>query len=135
MEFVLSLGKQILLVPVWALIHSPFLRWSAKLTKIPSVSIRAAFTLGLITGAASLIVSLLLYPLYVLIEDPFADGISWLVVAVATVWLYGYFLRGEADNSIGLWRGVKVFTIEIVLFSAFLFSFAYLVVLAESALT
>jgi hypothetical protein len=135
MEFILSLGKEILLVPVWALIQSPFLRWSAKLTKASSVSIRAAFTLGLITGAASLIVSLMLYPLYELIGDPFAKAISLLVVLGATVWLYGYFLRGEAGNSIGLWRGVKVLTVEIVLLLAFLFAFAYLFVLAESALT
>lgn len=135
MEFILSLGKEILLVPVWALIQSPFLRWSVKLTKTSSVSIRAAFTLGLITGAASLIVSLVLYPLYELIGDPFAKGISLLVVAAATIWLYGYFLRGEAGNSIGLWRGVKVLAVEIVLLLAFLFAFAYLVVLAESALT
>lgn len=135
MEFILSLGKEILLVPVWALIHSPFLRWSMKLTKTSRVSIRAAFTLGLITGAATLIVSLVLYPLYELIGGPLAKGISLLVVAAATIWLYGYFLRGEAGNSIGLWRGAKIFTVEIVLFLAFLFAFAYLVVLAESALT
>lgn len=70
MEFLFFLGKQILLVPLWALIHSPFLRWSVKLNKVPSVSLQAAFTLGLVTAAAFLIVSLLLYPLYVLIELP-----------------------------------------------------------------
>jgi hypothetical protein len=63
MEFILTLGKGILTIPVWALIQSPFLRWSAKLTKVSSVSFRAAFTLGLITGAVSLAVSLVLYPL------------------------------------------------------------------------
>lgn len=135
MEFILALGKEVLLVPVWALIQSPFLRWSAKLTKASSVSIRAAFTLGLITGAASLIASFFLYPLYALIGDPFAKGISLLIVLAATVWLYGYFLRGEAGNSIGLWRGIKVFTVEIVLLLAFLLAFAFLVVLVESALT
>lgn len=135
MEFLFFLGKQILLVPLWALMHSPFLRWSVKLNKVPSVSLQAAFTLGLVTAAASLIVSLLLYPLYVLIETPLADGISWVVVVSATIWLYGYFLRGEAGSSIGLWRGGKVFAVELVLFLAFLFSFAYVVVLAVSALT
>lgn len=79
--------------------------------------------------------SLLLYPLYVLIETPLADGISRVVVVSATIWLYGYLLRGEAGSSIGLWRGGKVFAVELVLFLAFLFSFAYVIVLAVSALT
>lgn len=134
MEFILSLGKGILTIPVWALIQSPFLRWSAKLTKVSSVSFRAAFTLGLITGAASLAVSLVLYPLYGMIREPFAEGISWLAVVGVTTWLYGYFLRSETGNSVGLWGGIKVFAVEIVVFSALLFSLAYLVVLVMNAL-
>lgn len=134
MEFILSLGKGILTIPAWALIQSPFLRWSAKLTNVSNVSFRAAFTLGLITGAVSLAVSLVLYPLYGVIGDPFAEGISWLAVVAATTWLYGYFLRSETGNSVGLWGGVKVFAVEIVVFSALLFSLAYLVVLVMDTL-
>ena len=134
MEFVLALGKGILVVPVWALIQSPFLRWSAKLTKASNVSFRAAFTLGLITGVASLVVSLVLYPLYWMIGDQFAAGISGLAGVAATTWLYGYFLRSETGNSVGLWGGVKVFAVEIVVFSVLLFSLAYLVVLVMNIL-
>ena len=134
MEFILTLGKGILTVPVWALIQSPFLRWSAKLTKVSSVSFGAAFILGLITGAVSLAVSLVLYPLYGVIGDPLAEGISWLAVLAATTWLYGYFLRGASGNSVGLWGGVKVFSVQIVVFSALLFSLAYLVVLVMNTL-
>ena len=129
MEFILSLGKGILMVPVWALIQSPFLRWSAKLTNVSNVSFRAAFTLGLITGAVSFALSLVLYPLYALIGARLAEGISWLAVVAATTWLYGYLLRGEAGDSVGLWGGTKVFAVETGLFSALLFSIAFLVVL------
>lgn len=134
MEFILALGKGILTIPVWALIQSPVLRWSAKLTKVSSVSFAGAFTLGLITGAASLAVSLVLYPLYGVIADSFAEGISWLAVLAATTWLYGYFLRSESGNSVGMWGGVKVFSVQIVVFSALLFSLAYLVVLVINTL-
>jgi len=135
MEFILSLGKEVLLVPVWALIQTPFLRWSAKLAKASSVTIKAAFVLGLITGAASLVLSLILYPLYALIGDPFAKSIGLIAAFAITVWMYGYFLRGETGNSIGMWRGTKVFILEIILLAATLFTLAYLVVLVESALT
>lgn len=129
MEFILYLGKGILSIPIWALIQSPFLRWSVKLAKASSISIRAAFLLGLISGAATLIVSLILYPFYELIGEPYATSIYFAVTVSISAWLYGYFLRGEAGNSIGIWRGFIVFAIEIVLFLAIVFAFAFLVVL------
>lgn len=129
MEFILYLGKGILSIPIWALIQSPFLRWSVKLAKASSISIRAAFLLGLISGAATLIVSLILYQFYELIGEPYAKIIYFVVAVIITAWLYGYFLRDDADNSIGIWRGFIVFAIEIVLFLAIVFTFAFLVVL------
>jgi hypothetical protein len=68
------------------------------------------------------------------IEAPFAEGVSGLAVLAATTWLYGYFLRSESGNSVGLWGGVKVFSVQIVVFSALLFSLAYLAVLVMNTL-
>ena len=115
MEFIHSLGKELLLLLAWTLIQSPFLRLSARLTKTSNVSLRAAFTLGLIISAAATIVSLILYPLYTLIGDRAAESLSFIAAIATTIWLIGYFLRGENGNSIGIWRGCIVFGLTVLL--------------------
>jgi hypothetical protein len=114
MEFIFSIGKEILLVPVWALIQSPFLRWGAKLARTANVSLKAAFMLGLITSVASFPIALLFYLLSDLIGEQIAEGLAYVAVIIATVWLYGYFLRNEAGASIGIRRGFIVFSLEVL---------------------
>jgi hypothetical protein len=132
MEYIYEIGREVLLVPVWALIQSPFIRMSAKVAATSAVSLRGAFMLGLITGTAALVISLLSVPLYGLIGDSVATVFAWMAAIFATVWLYGYFLRGEGDKSIGFWRGALVFALGIVMLAAVMFAVALLVVSTES---
>ena len=118
MDFIFSLGKELLLLLVWALIQAPFLRLSARLTKTSNVTLKAAFTLGLIVSAAATIVSLVLYPLHMLIGDRAAESLSFIAAIATTVWLFGYFLRGENGSSIGMWRGCIVFGLTVLLLFA-----------------
>lgn len=134
MEFILSLGKAILYVPVWAFVQTPLLRWSTRLNNIATLSFRAAFTLGLITGAASLIVSLALLPLYNLTSEPVADNVVLAAMVAVTAWGYGYFLRGNTGNSIGMWKGFKVFVLTAVLLLAIMLAVAVIAVFVGRAL-
>jgi len=134
MELLLSIGKEILLVPLWALIQSPFLRFSARLAKTSNVSIKAAFMLGLITIAASFLVSLVFFLLSELIGDRVAEGLSLITAIAATVWLYGYFLRGESGASVGMWRGFIVFALQVLLLLGVLLAVAVFAVLVLNVL-
>lgn len=121
MEFLLSLGLAILGVPIGAFLQAPFVRFAARLAKTAPVSFRAAFMLGLITGAAMLAISLVLYPFNWVIGEDAADGLSSLACLVAGVWLYGYFLRDEAGNSVGIKRGFVAFALgALMVFGAIL---------------
>jgi hypothetical protein len=115
MEYIYAFGKELLLVPIWALIQSPFVRISAKVAAASVISIRGAFMLGLIAGAAGLIASFMTLPFYWLVGNSVADSLAFIVGFFAMVWLHGYLLRSEGGNSIGLWRGFKVITLEILL--------------------
>lgn len=121
-----ALLKEIVLLIIWAFLQSPVLRLSAKLAKFPAPSIQAAFLLGLISGATSVAVSLMLYPLYHFLGTAIAEGISLGAAMAATIWAYGYFLRNGSGNSIGIVPGAKVFVIQIALLIAFLIPFALL---------
>ncbi len=112
MEFILSLGKAILAVPISAIIGAPLISFSARIAKTAPVSLKAAVMLGLITGAVTLSISVVLYPLYWLIGSNAAEGLSLAACTAAAVWLFGYFLRDSAGNSIGIWRGLVVFAIQ-----------------------
>lgn len=134
MEFIFSLGKELLSLLVWTIIQTPFLRLSARLAKTADISLKAAFVLSLITSAASFLVSLIFYLLSELIGEHVAEGLSLVMALIVTVWLYGYFLRGEAGTSIGMRRGFIVFSLEVlmmlgVLLAAGLFFALVLVVL------
>ena len=135
MDLIFSVGKVILFVPLWALIQSPFLRWSAKLAKVSTVSYTSAFILGLITGAAALIVGLLGYPVFALIDASLYDIVALLIACVTTTLLYSYFLRSEQGKSVGVWAGAKVFILQTVLFIVLLFALSYLAVLIIDAFT
>ncbi len=134
MEFIFSLGKEIFLVPFWALIQSPFLRFSARLAKASEISLKAAFVLGLITSVASFFVSLVFYLLSGLIGERVAEGLSLMTALIATVWLYGYFLRAEAGTSIGMWRGFIVFALEVLMLLGVLLAAALFLVLVLGVL-
>ncbi len=71
--------------------------------------------LGLITGAAMLAISLVLYPFNWVIGEDAADGLSSSACLVAGVWLYGYFLRDEGGNSVGIKRGFVVFALSALM--------------------
>lgn len=132
MDYIYEIGREVLMVPIFALIQSPFIRISAKVAASSTVSLRAAFILGLIASAAGLVMSLLSIPIYGLIGDSVASIFAWTAVIFATVWLYGYFLRGEGGKSIGLWRGTMVFALAIVMLIGFIFAVALLAVYIES---
>jgi hypothetical protein len=136
MEDLVAFGKELLLVPIWALIQAPALRLAVKLNKASSISLKAAFMLGLIISAASLVIFLVIYPLNGLgiINDPVADGLSLSATIGATVWLYGYFLRSEMGDSIGALRGLIVFALQILLFLGVIVAAGVLIVIVNSVL-
>ncbi len=116
MEFLLSLGIAIVGVPVGALLQAPFVRVAARVAKTAPLSLKAAFMLGLITGAAMLVISLVLYPLNWVIGEDAADALSSVACTAAGVWLFGYFLRDEAGNSVGVKRGFVAFVLGALMF-------------------
>ncbi len=121
MEFLCALGIAIVGVPIGALLQAPFVRLAARVAKTAPVSFRAAFMLGLITGAAMLAISLVLYPFNWVIGEGAADGLSSAACTAAGVWLYGYFLRDEAGNSVGIKRGFVAFALgALMVFGALL---------------
>ena len=132
MEYIYEFGKEVLLVPVWALIQSPFIRMSAKFAAASTMSLRGAFMLGLITGAAALVIWLLTLPLYWLAGDSVGYGIALIAVSFATVWLYGYFIRSEGGKPIGLLRGLLVIALEALMLLGVVIVVVVLVVSTES---
>lgn len=134
MESFLEFGKALLFIPIWALIQAPFLRLAVKINKASSISLKAAFMLGLIVSAASLVVCLVLYPLNGLgvINDPVADDLSLFATIVTTVWMYGYFLRSEMSDSIGALRGLIVFALQTLLFLGVIVAAGVLIVIVNS---
>jgi hypothetical protein len=115
MELLLSIGKELLALPVWALIQAPFIRWAARFAKTAPVSFRAAIMLGLITGAVTLAISLALYPAYWLLPVEVVDGLSLAAGLAAAAWLYGYFLRDETGHSAGIARGFVTLILEMLM--------------------
>lgn len=127
MEFLLSVAKELLVLPLWALVQAPLLRWAARFAKTAPVSFKAAFMLGLITGAVTLAIALACYPLYWVMPETATDVLSLAAGLAASVWLYGYFLRNEAGQSVGLARGFVTFILQTLMV------FAVLVVISAIA--
>lgn len=121
METLLSLLKPIVLLPVWALIESPFVRLGARIVIGRRLSFRAAFMLGLITGAALIVASLVLWPVFANVGDTAQRVVSVAAALVLSTALYGYFLTDVEGRSVGYVKGGLV-----VVLSSFLFVVALL---------
>lgn len=128
MEFLTSLLKALVLLPVWALVESPFIQLSTRIVVPRRLSFRAAYMLALLSGGALILANVILWPVFANVGDLAGTAISATVALALSTAIYGYFLTNAEGKSVGYLKGGLVVLVSVLLASAALVAFAFLVV-------
>lgn len=134
MDFLISLGKSILLLPIGALLEVPFIQLGARILIKRRLSFGAAYMMALISGGALLVAHAVLYPVRVNLGETAQAALSLAVALALASGLYGYFLTSEDGRSVGYLKGMGVVLLSSALFGAVLLVVALVIVLAGGAL-
>jgi len=134
MEFLISLGKSILLLPIGALLETPFIQLGNRILVKKKLSFGAAFMMALISGGAMLVAHAALYPVLATLGEMGQSALSLAVALALASGLYGYFLTDEQGRSIGYLKGLGVVLLSSALFGAVLLLVALVIVLAGGQL-
>ena len=134
MDFLISLGKSILLLPIGALLEVPFIQLGNRILVKKKLSFGAAFMMALISGGALIVVHAALYPILVNLGDTGQNALSLVVALALASGLYGYFLTDAEGRSIGYLKGLGVVLLSSALFGAVLLLVALVIVIAGGQL-
>ncbi|HUQ26868.1 MAG TPA: hypothetical protein VM140_14480 [Burkholderiales bacterium] len=129
MDFLLSLGKSLLLLPIGALLEVPFIQLGSRILVKKRLTFGAAYMMALISGGALIIVHAALYPVLSELGETGQTALSLVVALGLASGLYGYFLTDEEGRSIGYLKGLGVVLLSSALFGAVLLLIALVVVL------
>lgn len=129
MEFLISLGKSILLLPIGALLEVPFIQLGNRILIRKRLTFGAAYMMALISGGALLVAHAVIYPVLVSLGDAGQAALSLAVALTVASGLYGYFLTDAEGRSIGYLKGMGVVLLSSALFGAALLIIALVVVL------
>jgi len=128
-EFLISLGKSILLLPIGALLEVPFIQLGNRILIRKRLTFGAAYMMALISGGALLVAHAVIYPVLVSLGDAGQAALSLAVALTVASGLYGYFLTDAEGRSIGYLKGMGVVLLSSALFGAALLIIALAVVL------
>jgi hypothetical protein len=134
MDFLISLGKSILLLPIGALLEVPFIQLGNRILIKKRLTFGAAYTMALISGGALILAHAALYPLLVTLGETAQAALSLAVALGVASGLYGYFLTDEQGRSIGFPKGMGVVLLSSALFGAVLLLVALVIVIAGGQL-
>lgn len=129
MDFLISLGKSILLLPIGALLEVPFIQFGVRILVKRRLSFGAAYMMALISGGALIVAHAALYPILASLGEAAQSALSLAVALGLASALYGYFLTNEEGRSIGYLKGLGVVLVSSALFGAVLLLIALVVVL------
>lgn len=129
MEFLISLGKSILLLPIGALLETPFIQLGNRILIKKRLSFGAAFMMAVISGAALIVAHAALYPVLATLGETGQAALSLAVALALASGLYGYFLTDAEGRSIGYLKGLGVVLLSSALFGAVLLVIVLVVVL------
>jgi hypothetical protein len=135
MDFLISLGKSILLLPIGALLEVPFIQLGNRILVRKRLSFGAAYMMALISGGALIVVHAALYPVLVNLGEAGQSALSLAVALSLASGLYGYFLTDEQGRSIGYLKGLGVVLLSSALFGAVLLVVAMVIVIAGGKLS
>ncbi len=108
MEYITSLLKSLVLLPVGALIEAPFILLSARVVTRRRPSFGAAYMLALITGVVLILASVVLWPVLASVNELAGSAISVVASLLVPTIAYGYLLTNEQGASVGYMMGGKV---------------------------
>ena len=133
-DFLVSLGKSILLLPIGALLEVPFIMLGVRILVKKRLSFGAAYLMALISGLALIVAHAALYPVLGALGDAGQAALSLGVALAVASGLYGYFITDAEGRSVGYLKGVGVVLISSALFGAVLLVVALVIVLAGGSL-
>ena len=133
-DFLVSLGKSILLLPIGALLEVPFIMLGVRILVKKRLSFGAAYLMALISGLALIASHAVLYPVLGALGDAAQSALSLGVALAVASGLYGYFITDAEGRSVGYLKGVGVTLISSALFGAVLLVVALVIVLAGGSL-
>ena len=96
-DFLVSLGKSILLLPIGALLEVPFIMLGVRILVKKRLSFGAAYLMALISGLALIAAHAALYPVLGALGNTGQAALSLGVALAVASGLYGYFIT--APNS------------------------------------
>ncbi|HXU41892.1 MAG TPA: hypothetical protein VN675_06165 [Burkholderiales bacterium] len=134
MDFLISLGKSVLLLPIGALLEVPFIQLGNRILIKKRLSFGAAFMMALISGGALIVVHAALYPVLTHLGETGQSALSLAVALALASALYGYFLTDAEGRSIGYLKGLGVVLLSSALFGAVLLVVALVIVIAGGQL-
>ena len=134
MDFLISLGKSFLILPIGALLEVPFIMLGVRILVKKRLSFGAAYMMALISGVALILAHAALYPVLSNLGQAGQAGLSLGMALAVASGLYGYFITNVEGRSIGYLRGGAVVLLSSALFGAVLLAVALVVVLVGGAL-
>jgi len=129
-DFLVSLGKSILLLPIGALLEVPFIMLGVRILVKKRLSFGAAYLMALISGLALIAAHAALYPVLGALGDTGQAALSLAVALAVASGLYGYFIADAEGRSVGYLKGMGVVLISSALFGAVLLVVALVIVFA-----
>ena len=126
MEYITSLLKALVVLPVGALIEAPFILLGARVVLRRRPSFGAAYILALITGVALILASIVLWPILASVNEVAGSVISIVASLLVPTIAYGYLLTNEQGASVGYVKGGKVVLFSQLMFGVALVSIAFL---------
>ena len=133
MDFLISLGKSLLVLPVGALLEVPFIMLGVRILVKKRLTFGAAYLMALISGVALILAHAALYPVLANLGQAGQASLSLGVALAVASGLYGYFITSVDGRSIGYLRGAAVVLLSSALFGAVLLAVALVVVLVGGA--
>lgn len=134
MDFLISLGKSILLLPIGALLEVPFIQLGNRIMIKKRLSFGAAYMMALISGGALIVAHAALYPVLVSLGETGQSALSLAVALSLASGLYGYFLTDAEGRSIGYLKGLGVLLLSSALFGTVLLVVAVVIQIAGGQL-
>jgi hypothetical protein len=133
-DFLVSLGKSFLLLPIGALLEVPFIQLGVRILVKKRLSFGAAYVMALISGVALIAAHAALYPVLGALGDIGQTALSLGVALVVASSLYGYFITDTEGRSVGYLKGMGVVLISSALFGAVLLVVATVIVVVGGRL-
>ncbi|MEA3192881.1 MAG: hypothetical protein QOD26_1214 [Betaproteobacteria bacterium] len=134
MDFLISMGKSILLLPIGALLEVPFIQLGNRILVKKQLSFGAAYLMALISGGALIIVHAALFPVLNSLGETGQTALSLGAALGIASGLYGYFLTDEEGRSIGYLKGLGVVLLSSALFGAVLLVVTLVIVIVGGQL-